>query len=239
MTPFQDIISNSSAPILSALLIGVMTSISPCPLATNITAIAYISKDIKDSKKVLSYGFIYTLGRAFTYTLIAILIYVGLSAFSIQSLFQTWGDKVLGPLMILIGLFMLEVIKINLSSGNRTTEKIQTWLQDKGALGAFLLGVLFALAFCPYSGVMFFGMLMPIVISSNNPVLAPLAFSFGTGIPVIFFSFMIAYSAKKLGDTFTRLKNIEVWIRKIAGVIFILAGIYYLRYLVEYIISIV
>lgn len=227
----NQIIDSSNIPVLTAFLLGVMTSISPCPLSTNITAVAFISREIKDSKKVLFNGLMYTLGRGITYSLIAIFMYLGFSAFNFPAVFQKWGDKLLGPFLIITGFFMLDVIKFNLKSGSKFSEKIQNWLQNKGYLGSLLLGALFALAFCPYGGVMFFGMLIPLVISTNNPLFAPLFFSIGTGLPVIIFSFIIAFGAKKIGTAFNNVKKVEVWIRKIAGVLFILAGFYYLQFL--------
>lgn len=237
MELINHLIDSYNIPILTAFLIGIMTSISPCPLATNITAVAFISRDLKDSKKVLLNGVMYTLGRAITYSLIALIIYLGLSSFNFQAVLQQWGDKLLGPFLIITGLFMLDIIKISLKSGGKVTEKIQNWLQNKGYLGSLLLGALFALAFCPYSGVMFFGMLIPLVISTNNPILAPLTFSIGTGLPVILFSFIIAFSANKIGTAFDSVKKVEVWIRKIAGIVFILGGLYYLQFLVKFLIG--
>jgi len=238
MTDFlNQIIDSYNIPVLTAFLLGIMTSISPCPLATNITAIAFISREIKESKKVIFNGLMYTLGRGITYSLIAILMYLGFSAFNFQAVFQKWGDKLLGPFLIVTGLFMLDVIKINLKSGSKFTEKIQNWLQNKGYLGSLLLGALFALAFCPYSGVMFFGMLISLVISTNNPSFVPLLFSIGTGLPVIIFSFIIAFSVKKIGTAFNSVKKVEIWIRKIAGILFILGGLYYLQFLVKFLIG--
>jgi len=224
----NQIIDSYNIPVLTAFLIGIMASISPCPLATNITAVAFISREIKESKKVVFNGLMYTLGRGIIYSLIAILMYLGFSAFNFQAVFQKLGDKLLGPFLIITGLFMLDVIKINLKSGSKFTEKIQNWLQNKGYLGSLLLGSLFALAFCPYSVVIFFGILIPLVISTNNPLFAPLSFSIGTGLPVIIFSFIIAFSAKKIGTAFNSVKKVEILIRKIAGILFILGGLYYL-----------
>lgn len=233
----NQIIDAYNIPGLTAFLLGIMTSISPCPLATNITAVAFISREIKESKKVIFNGLMYTLGRGITYSLIAILMYLGFSAFNFQAVFQRWGDKLLAPFLIITGLFMLDVIKINLKSGSEFTEKIQSWLQNKGYIGSLLLGALFALAFCPYSGVIFFGMLIPLVISTNNPLFVPLLFSIGTGLPVIIFSFIIAFSVKKIGTAFNSVKKVEIWIRKIAGILFVLAGLYYLQFLVKFLID--
>ncbi|MFA5025482.1 MAG: aromatic aminobenezylarsenical efflux permease ArsG family transporter [Candidatus Shapirobacteria bacterium] len=228
------LIDSYNIPLLSAFLIGIMTSISPCPLATNITAIAYISKDIKTTKNTLLNGLFYTLGRGISYTLLATLIYFGLSSFKISSIFQGWGDKVLGPVLIVIGLVMTDVIKINLKTNNSKIEEIKLWLSKKGYLGSLLLGMLFALAFCPYSGVLFFGVLIPMVLKSNESLLLPPLFALGTGLPVIIFSFIIAYSAKRISLVFAKVSQIEKIIRKIVAIIFVGVGIYYLKFLFIY-----
>ena len=162
------LIDQYNIPFLTAFLTGILTSISPCPLATNITAVAYISKDIKTKKNTLVNGLCYTIGRGFSYTALASLIYVGFSSFEVSRIFQGWGEKALGPLLILIGLVMLDVIKINIKSKNSKIELIKKELATKGYLGSFFLGVLFALAFCPYSGVLFFGVLIPLVLKSKE-----------------------------------------------------------------------
>jgi len=181
------LIDNYNIPILTAFLLGVLTSISPCPLATNITAIAYISKEIKTAKHTLLNGIFYTLGRGASYTILATLIYFGLSSFQVSNIFQGWGDKILGPILIIISLVMFGVIKINFSKGGERIEKIKLQLAQKGYIGFFLLGALFALAFCPYSGVLFFGALIPLVLKSSEGLLLPPIFALGTGLPVILF----------------------------------------------------
>ena len=220
-------------PILTAFLIGILTSISPCPLATNITAIAYISKDIKTPKNTLLNGLYYTLGRGISYTLLATLIYFGLSSFQIAGIFQGWGEKVLGPVLIIIGLVMFGVIKINLGGKNEKIEKLKEYLATKGYLGSLFLGMLFALAFCPYSGVLFFGMLIPLILGSREALLLAPLFALGTGLPVIIFSFLIAFSIQKVGKAFSAMQKIEKVSRFIIAGIFLLTGIYYLRFLIN------
>lgn len=223
------LIDNYNIPFLSAFLLGIMTSISPCPLATNITAIAYISKEIKTPKHTLLNGLFYTLGRGISYTLLATLIYFGLSSFKVSSIFQGWGDKVLGFVLILIGLIIADIIKLNFKSNSQIIEKAKLWLVSKGYIGSLLLGMLFALAFCPYSGILFFGVLIPMVLKSKEGLLLSPLFALGTGLPVIIFSFIIAFSANKIGLAFSRVSKVEAVIRKITAVIFIVIGIYYLK----------
>ncbi|OIO45743.1 MAG: cytochrome C biogenesis protein [Parcubacteria group bacterium CG1_02_37_13] len=232
------LIDNYNIPILTAFLLGVLTSISPCPLATNITAIAYISKEIKTAKHTLLNGIFYTLGRGASYTILATLIYFGLSAFQISSIFQGWGDKILGPVLIIIGLLMFGVIKINFGKGGERIEKIKIRLAQKGFVGSFLLGAIFALAFCPYSGVLFFGALIPLVLKSAEGLLLPSIFALGTGLPVIIFSFIIAFAVQKLGQVFQIMQKIERIIRYSVATIFLGAGMYYTQYLVKFLINI-
>jgi len=228
------LIDNYNIPILTAFLLGVLTSISPCPLATNITAIAYISKEIKTTKHTLLNGIFYTLGRGASYTILATLIYFGLSSFQVSSIFQSWGDKILGPVLIIIGLLMFSVIKINFGKGGEKLEKIKIWLAQKGFIGLFLLGMLFALAFCPYSGVLFFGALIPLVSKSTEGLILPPIFALGTGLPVILFSFVIAFAVQKLGQIFQIMQKIEKIMRYAVATIFVMAGIYYLQFLIKY-----
>src|SRR5680860_387369 len=231
------IIDNYNIPVLSAFLLGILTSISPCPLATNITAIAYISKDIKTPKYTILSGLFYTLGRGITYTLLAILIYLGFSSFQISRIFQGWGDKVLGIVLILIGLVMFGVIKINIKNNSQVTKKAKLWLADKGYFGSLLLGMLFALAFCPYSGVLFFGVVIPLVVSSVGGLLLPAFFALGTCLPVIIFAFLIAFSMNTVSKAFQSVQKIEKYVRYGVASVFIISGIYYLQFLVKYIIG--
>ncbi|MCX6791320.1 MAG: aromatic aminobenezylarsenical efflux permease ArsG family transporter, partial [Candidatus Gribaldobacteria bacterium] len=234
MDIINSLIDNYNIPILSAFLLGTLTSLSPCPLATNITAVAFISKDIKTPKHTILSGLFYTLGRGISYTLLATLIYFGLSPFQISRIFQGWGDKVLGPVLIVIGLTMFGVIKINLKTYGKT-EKIKLWLSDKGYFGSLALGMLFAFAFCPYSGIMFFGVLVPLTFKSASGLLLPSVFALGTGLPVIIFSFLIAYSMKTVGKAFQSIQKVEKWLRYGVAGIFILTGLYYAQFLIRFI----
>ena len=237
MELINTLIDNYNIPLLTAFLLGILTSISPCPLATNITAIAYISKEIKTVKNTLLNGLYYTLGRGISYTLLATLIYFGLSSFQISRIFQGWGDKILGPVLIIIGLIMFGVIKIKLGGHDQRIERLKEWLAGKGYIGSLLLGVLFALAFCPYSGVLFFGVLIPLVLKSSESLLLPPIFSLGTGLPVIIFSFLIAFSMQKVSKAFQIVQKVEKVMRYTVASVFLITGIYYLQYLIKYLIN--
>jgi len=142
----------------------------------------------------------------------------------------------LGPVLIIIGLIMFGIIRINFTKGGEKVEKIKIWLARKGFIGSFLLGMLFALAFCPYSGVLFFGVLIPLVLQSTEGLLLAPIFALGTGLPVILFSFLIAFAVQKLGQVFQIMQKIEKIMRYGVAAIFIGTGVYYTQYLVRYLI---
>lgn len=223
----EGLAQNPELPFLAAFALGLLTAIAPCPLATNITATAFISKTIESKTKVLLSGFTYTLGRMFSYTLVASFIYLGGNKFKIAKLFQGSGEKYLGFILIILGLIMLNVIKLNFIKTGNIFEKFSEKFKTKGLLGSFFLGAIFALAFCPYSGALFFGMLMPLTIKAGLTV--PIFFSLGTGIPVIFFAFIIAYSINKIGRYFNAITKFEKLTRIFAGITFVLIGLYYIN----------
>jgi len=228
MNFLQQLLDSTTAPVLTAFLLGLMTAISPCPLATNITAIGYISRDIKIRRKVFINGLLYTLGRAITYTVLGVILYFGASKFQISRLFQANGGKILGPLLLIVGILMLDVIKFRLPGGGSLTDKISSKLKFDSGWSALLLGIVFAMAFCPYSGVLYFGMLIPITITSASGLYLPLVFAIATGLPVIFVAWLLAYSISEIGVFYNRIKTFERWFRRIVAAIFILGGIYYL-----------
>lgn len=227
MDILQSLLDASSLPFLTAFLLGLMTAISPCPLATNITAIAFISKDVENKRRVFVNGLIYTLGRAISYTLIGLILYFGASTFSIAGFFQKWGERVLGPLLVIIGIFMLDLIRINFPGLGKLGEKMEQ-NNKKGFWQVLLLGIVFALAFCPYSGVLYFGMLIPITVASPSGLWLPLVFALATGLPVIILSWMIAYTVSEVGGFYNKLKTFEKWFRRVVAIIFIGVGIYYI-----------
>jgi cytochrome c-type biogenesis protein len=222
-----DLLDNSTMPWLSAFLLGLMTAISPCPLATNITAIGFISKDIEDRNRVFLNGLFYTIGRAVTYTVLALIIFLGVDQLKFSGFFQKYGEKFIGPLLIIIGLFMLDIIRINIPGSGRLASVMQKksrW----SYLDAILLGIVFALAFCPYSGVLYFGMLVPMTVASSSGLYLPVIFAIATGIPVIILAWVLAYTVKGVGIVYNRIKSFELWFRRIVSVLFILVGIYYI-----------
>ena len=226
MELLQNILDNTQYSFITAIVLGLMTAISPCPLATNISAIGFISRDLKDQKRVFISVLIYTLGRVVSYTGLALIIFFGASKMNISMLFQGWGEKLLGPLMILIGLFMLDVIKLKFPGFSGITDKIGE--KSRGSYwSTFLLGMVFALAFCPYSGVLYFVMLIPMTVASASGLYLPVLFAIATGLPVILFAWLLAFAVGNVGKLYNQIKTFERWFRRVVAVLFICVGIYY------------
>jgi cytochrome c biogenesis protein CcdA len=222
-----NLLENSTMPWLTAFLLGLMTAISPCPLATNITAIGFISKDIENRNRVFRNGLFYTLGRAITYTGLALIIFLGVDQLKFSGFFQRYGEKFIGPLLLIIGLLMLDIIKIKFPEFIRLTSGMQN-KKSWSYFDAVLLGLVFALAFCPYSGVLYFGMLVPMTVTSASGLYLPIIFAVATGIPVIIIAWVLAYTVSGIGNVYKKIKSFELWFRRIIAVLFIAVGIYYI-----------
>lgn len=231
---FMEAMGTSEIPLVAAFFIGLMTAISPCPLATNLTAIAYVSRKLDNSRHTLLVGLLYALGRAFAYAALAsLIVYVGVNTMQISSFIQAYGEKLLGPLLLAIGIVMLEIVKINIPGSGTRMASLQAKLADKGYLGAFLLGVVFALAFCPFSAVLFFGMLLPLALKTGDAVLLPSVFGLATGLPVVLFSVLLAKGVSKLSQTLKEVQKFEKGTRLAVGAVFILVGLYYITKLLH------
>lgn len=223
----NELAQSRELPWLAAFALGLLTAVSPCPLATNVTATAYIAKGFTEKRQVLWSGILYTAGRALSYTLIGLVVFLGASKFHVARFFQGNGEKLLAPLLIIIGLFMLGVIRLDFPGKMNITEKFSERFKNRGLTGALMLGVLFALAFCPYSGALYFGMLLPMTVASADGLYLPLIFALGTGLPVLLFTYLIAFSIEKVGRYFNAIQRVEKVMRYVAGATFVLAGIYY------------
>lgn len=221
-------------PLLAAFLLGLLTAISPCPLATNIAAVAYIARDIEDHKRTVLSGALYTAGRAATYIILGlVLVYLGASVVNISGFLRNSAVYYLGPLLILVSLVMLDVINLSFLKGGYAA-RLGERIAGEGALGAFLLGVVFALSFCPYSAVLFFGMLIPLAIGTPaGGLYMPALYAVGTGLPVFVVALLIAFGAGAWAGHVNKVQKWERYIRKGAGLVFLGVGIYYLVLLVQ------
>lgn len=229
MEYLQNLLDGSTVPVLTAFLLGLLTAISPCPLATNIAAVGYISKDVENPRRIFFNGLLYTFGRILAYTLLgAVLIAVlreGASMFSLQKTISRWGETLIAPVLILIGLFMLFGQRLNLPKFGFSSSGEQ--IGRRGGWGALLLGILFSLAFCPTSGIFYFGMLIPMSAAETGGYLLPAVFAVATGLPVVIVAWVLAYSVAGLGAFYNRMQSVQKWLTRIVAVLFIAVGIYY------------
>lgn len=216
---------------MAALYLGVLTSISPCPLATNIAAISYIGRNVEDSRAVIHAGLLYTLGRCLLYLGLAVFLAATAMSIPAVSMFlQQYMHLVLGPIFLLLGMFLVGFISVSIG-GATMSEGMQKRVDAMGVWGALLLGVLFAVSFCPTSAAWFFFSLIPLAITVDSSVALPTVYGVGTALPVLVFATLIALSAQSVGKAFGVVSKIEWWARRVTGVIFVLAGIFFsLRY---------
>lgn len=223
------LIENSSLPVFTAFLLGILTSVSPCTFTTNVMVLGYIGKDMNGGKRVFVNGLFYTLGRIVSYTVLGLVcipvLKKGASTFFIQNIISSYGGYILAPTLILYGLFLLFGSRLPLGKfGFKATERSK---KLHGSLGAFVLGLLFALAFCPISGVFYFGMLLPMAALEPGGYLFPVLFAIASGILVVLIAWIVAFGMSSLGKFYNRVNLFQKWLNLIVGIAFILAGIYY------------
>jgi len=213
--------------LLTALWLGVLTSISPCPLATNVAAVSFLSRKINHPGAVLRSGLAYTLGRMAAYMLLGVLIVYSLVSVPLVANFlQKYMNRLLGPVLIVAGLFLLGVLRLNISGLSLSSQK-QGELAGAGSAGSFALGGLFALSFCPISAALFFGSLIPLAVSNPFGVTLPLVYGIGTGLPVLVFAVGVALGVRSMTHWFNKLAKAEIHMRRATGIIFIIVGVYY------------
>jgi cytochrome c-type biogenesis protein len=217
-----------------ALGLGIYTSVTPCPLATNIAAISYISRRVGNSRAVLLTGLLYALGRTLVYTVLGVLLVASLLASDVVSSFlREYMNELLGPLLILVGMFLLGLIQVGVS-GPGVSEKLQKRVDAMGIWGALLLGVVFAMSFCPISAGLFFLTLIPEAVRLESRVGLPSLYGVGTAVPVVAFALVVAFSAQSLGKAYNRVTQIEWWVRRISGALFLAVGVYFtLRFIFD------
>ena len=229
MDILQTWLEGSEVPVLTAFLLGLLTAVSPCPFATNITAIGFISKDIESKDRTFLLGILYTIGRMVAYSLLgALLIWMlrrGFDTFDLQSKVSQWGEMLLSPVLIVMGLVMLFGDRLPLSGfGLNASEKSG---RLRGAWGSLLLGILFAMAFCPTSGMFYFGMLIPMSASATGGYALPAVYALATGLPVVIVAWIIAYSIGNIAGFYKKMQVFQKWLNRMVAVLFIIVGIYY------------
>lgn len=211
----------------TAAWLGILTSISPCPLATNIAAISFIGRRIDNPRSAVATGLLYTLGRTVVYVVLAaLLVFSLLSAPGVSHFLQKYMNKLLGPILILVGMVLVGLIQFNFK-GSRLGEKVGKRVESWGVWGGLVLGVVFALSFCPATAAVFFGSLVPLAVKWESPLLLPMIYGAGTALPVVVFAILIVVSTRAMGQAFNRITQFERWARHITGVLFIGVGVYF------------
>ena len=211
----------------SALWLGLLTSISPCPLATNIAAVSFVGQRVGQPWKVLAAGGLYALGRALVYAALCLVLVYGMARAPLVSHYlQKYMNQLMGPLLVLVGMVLLGLISLP-GTGVSVGDRVQKQVERLGTWGALLLGVLFALAFCPVSAAIYFGSLIPIAFRSGAPLPVALLYGLGTALPVLVFAFVLAFGARSLARIFDLTGVVDRWARRVTGGVFLALGIYF------------
>ncbi len=212
-----------------ALWFGILTSISPCPLATNIVAVSYIGSQMSTRRGVFMAGVLYMSGRMLTYTVLgAVLVSSAQSVPAVANFLQKYMNILLGPLLVLIGLILLDIIKFNMGDGaGMIANKLQSRIKQSGLLGACVLGIIFALSFCPVSAALFFGSLFSVAVKNDSRIILPSIYGIGTALPVLAFAILMGFSARMVSKVYNKVSVFETWARRVTATVFIIAGVYY------------
>ena len=224
----HDLLNNTEAPLLYALILGLLTAVSPCQLARNITAIGYISRDIQNPGKVFVNGLFYTLGNAAGYLSIGLILFFGASKFSGSKALISSGNLLMGLVLVFGGILMLDVIRIKFPERGRLMKEIEKRRFRGNKTDSALLGLILSLSFCPYNAALFFGMLIPMTIASARGLYLPFVYSITTGLPVAIFAFLLAYSVSGIGSFYKKITVFQIWFNRIISIVFIGTGLYFL-----------
>ena len=213
--------------VYQAFGLGLTGAIAPCIMAANIAALAYISHRMTDPKYTVLAGTLYTLGRIVTYSIIGIIIIVvGHEVPGVEEFFKK-GYYVLGPFLIVAGLLMLFINRLPFFQGGGRLAALGGKVAGWGKIGPFLLGIILALAFCPYSALLFFGILIPLALQAPGGFMLPAVFAFGTGLPVLVVGTLLSFGVTRVTSWVNAITRAERVIRIIISIIFIGGGIYY------------
>ncbi len=226
--PLSDLSYDIQIPIIAALILGILGAFSPCQLSTNVAAFAFISRDIGETKRVTRSAIAYVLGKVVIYSLVGgAVILLGLQLAQASIPVVVFTRKALGPALVLLGLLMLGVVKLSLPFFARIGESLKSHLGERrDARSSFLLGVAFSFAACPTLFVLFFGSLIPLAVAASVGGLAfPAIFAIGTTFPLMLFVALLAFGAQSVTPVVKKLRAADVWVSRIAAVVFILVGI--------------
>lgn len=224
----QELLSRTEVPFFYALILGLLTAVSPCQFARNITAIGYISRDIQNPGKVFMNGLFYTLGNAAGYMILGVILFIGASKFNVSRALISFADIVMGIILVCGGILMFDIVKINFPEGGRLIKMFQERRFSGSKADSAILGFLLSLSFCPYNAALFFGMLIPMTIANPGGLYLPLVYSITTGLPVAIVAYLLAFSVSGIGVFYNKITAFQIWFNRIVAVIFILTGLYFI-----------
>jgi len=224
----QELLSRTEVPFFYALILGLLTAVSPCQFARNITAIGYISRDIENPGKVFMNGLFYTLGNAAGYMILGVILFIGASKFNVSRALISSGNIVMGIILVSGGILMLDIVRIKFPEGGKLIKMIQERRFRGNKTDSALLGFILSLSFCPYNAALFFGMLIPMTVASAKGLYLPFIYSVTTGLPVAVIAFILAFSVSGIGAFFNKVRIFQAWFNRIVAVIFIITGIYFI-----------
>ncbi|MBR5375120.1 MAG: sulfite exporter TauE/SafE family protein [Paludibacteraceae bacterium] len=212
---------------ISSIIWGIIVAVCPCTMAANITAITAMSRDKREKRDVFARGIAYAFGRAAAYIALGILLVTFAQGLRIGESFQHLFGLFLGPILVLIGILMLDIIHIH-GLADKCMVVFNRMVKQFGFWKSFLLGIMLAFAFCPYSATIYFGVVIPSSLSAENGYIVPIFFAIGATIPVLSLAWIFAYSMDTAKKKLDKFQQYELWFRRILAILFIISGILFI-----------
>lgn len=229
--PLRQFTDAINIPLLSALLFGLMGALAPCQLSTNVAALAFVTRSENESRRTGWQVLAFVAGKVTVYALIGGLVVA--SSLRINQVSETvipvvvLARRALGPLLIVVGLFMLGVLRLHVSVGANASRRLEQWVGEKhGLLPSYLLGVAFSFTFCPTLFMLFFGLTVPLAIASPAGVVLPGVFAVGTVLPVLVLAGVVASGRVALTHSLKRIRRANALLQRFAAVVLIVVGLH-------------
>ena len=214
--------------IISAFILGLLVALNPCQLAINLSALTYLNNRSDKQHPLMSKGLLYVLGRSITYSILgiilSILIQQGLNIEGVRTLMSK-GEDILPYLLIIIGVYLIYRMLHHHDHHGEECHSCGKTIKRSGPLGALALGLMLAMAFCPETAIMYFGMLLPMSVANTLGWIAPVAFALGAALPVITMAYLFSKAAEKAHGFEATFKHFQQWANGVFGLAFIVAGI--------------
>ncbi|MCM1311332.1 MAG: sulfite exporter TauE/SafE family protein [Roseburia sp.] len=227
----HELTQSAELPLLAALLLGVLVAVNPCQLAINVSALTYMSRKTEEKSKLMLKGAVYVTGRILTYTLLGWgLIYATSKGMDVDflRLLLSRGEDFLPYVLLLVGAFLLFRVFFHRHKHGSGCHHSGQAIRRSGPFGEFFLGMVLALAFCPESAIFYFGMMIPLAVSSPVGYAIPFLFAIAAAVPVLLISWGISSAVTGARNLEYRVERVQLALNLITGIIFILIGIGFL-----------